>query len=234
MTKEKLLEILKGQWKEWRVTLFFVVFVLVPMKSSFADWNWVPTGSMNPTILEGDLVYVNKLAYDLRVPLTFHRLTRWADPDKGDVVVVFSPEDGTRLVKRVIATPGDSVSMRDNHLFINGQSLRYEELAAEFYAGLDDELAARSSFALESLGEVRHSVMAIPGIASERRSFDEVVVPAGKLFVMGDNRDVSQDSRYFGFVDREKVIGEATAVIVSFNMLDWYQPRFERFFTDLK
>ena len=67
------------QWKEWRGTVLFVVFVLMPLKSSVADWNWVPTGSMNLTILEGDLVYVDKLAYDLRVPLTFKRVAEWAD-----------------------------------------------------------------------------------------------------------------------------------------------------------
>ena len=65
---------LKKQWREWRGTIFFIVFVLVPVKSSLADWNWVPTGSMNPTIVEGDLIYVNKLAYGLRVPLYLHVL----------------------------------------------------------------------------------------------------------------------------------------------------------------
>ena len=89
-------------WKEWRVTIFFIVFVIIPAKSSLADWNWVPTGSMNPTILEGDLIYVNKIAYDLRFPLTLHRLAKWSNPQIGDIVVCFSPHDGARLVKRVI------------------------------------------------------------------------------------------------------------------------------------
>ena len=65
-------------WRDWGVAVLFFVFVLVPVKSSLADWNWVPSGSMNPTILEGDLIYVNKLAYDLRVPLTLHRLASWS------------------------------------------------------------------------------------------------------------------------------------------------------------
>ncbi|NLH40912.1 MAG: hypothetical protein GX448_03650, partial [Planctomycetes bacterium] len=65
-------------WRDWRATILFVVFVVVPVKSSLADWNWVPTGSMNPTILDGDLIYVNKIAYDLRIPLTMHRLAHWA------------------------------------------------------------------------------------------------------------------------------------------------------------
>ena len=88
--KKKFRRILANQWREWRGTIFLVVFVLIPMKSSLADWNWVPSGSMNPTILEGDLVYVNKLAYGLRFPLTLQRLKQWSEPEKGDIVVLFS------------------------------------------------------------------------------------------------------------------------------------------------
>ncbi|EDY81541.1 signal peptidase I [Verrucomicrobiia bacterium DG1235] len=234
MMKQKLLNTLRTQWSEWRLTLFLIVFVLVPMKSSFADWNWVPSGSMNPTILEGDLVYVNKLAYDFRIPLTLKRIDRWADPEKGDVVVVFSPDDGTRLVKRVVGTAGDLVEMRNNILFINGEQLDYGPLPPERYSGLEKELEQQAVFAEERLGDREHAVMVIPRVVSERHSFQSVVVPEGKIFVMGDNRDVSQDSRYFGFADREQVIGEATGVILSFNILDWYQPRVSRFFTKLR
>lgn len=225
---------LKRQWAEWRSTLFVIVFVFIPIKSSFADWNWVPTSSMNPTILEGDMVYVNKLAYDLRVPLTLKRVNRWADPEKGDIVVLFSPDDGIRLVKRVIGVPGDSLEMRNNILFVNGKRLIYESLPEAAFAELEAELSSRSIFAKETLGDREHAVMAIPAISTPRRSFESMVVPEGKYFVMGDNRDVSQDSRYFGFADREQIIGEATNVIVSFNILDKYQPRFSRFFGELK
>lgn len=87
----------------------------------------MPTGSMNPTIVEGDLVYVNKLAYDLRFPLTLHSLNHISDPQRGDISVLFSPEDNTRLVKRVIGVPGDEIEMRSNILFINGKRLDYSE-----------------------------------------------------------------------------------------------------------
>ncbi len=76
--------IVRRLWRDWGAAVLFIVFVLVPVKSSLADWNWVPSGSMNPTILEGDLIYVNKLAYDLRVPLTLHRLASWSEPRQGD------------------------------------------------------------------------------------------------------------------------------------------------------
>ncbi|UCF43271.1 MAG: signal peptidase I, partial [Planctomycetota bacterium] len=102
MKKVKVRKFVRRIWKEWRLTIFIIVFVIIPAKSSLADWNWVPTGSMNPTILEGDLVYVNKMAYGLRIPLTLYQVTKWSDPKRGDIVICFSPEDGTRLIKRVI------------------------------------------------------------------------------------------------------------------------------------
>ncbi|MDQ8198283.1 signal peptidase I [Pelagicoccus enzymogenes] len=225
---------IRRQWSEWRSTILVILLGIVPLKSSFADWNWVPTSSMNPTILEGDLVYVNKLAYDLRVPLTLKRLSRWGDPEAGDIVVLFSPEDGTRLVKRVVGVPGDTLEMRNNILFVNGQRLRYEVLPENVFDGLEADLRARAVFAKESLGDREHAVMAIPAVVTERRRFARLQVPEGKYFVMGDNRDLSQDSRYFGFADREQIVGEATAVIVSFNILDRYQPRLGRFFTELR
>ena len=99
----KVKQFIYKTWKEWRVTIFFIIFVIIPVKSSLADWNWVPTGSMNPTILEGELVFINKTAYDLRFPLTSYRLAKWSDPERGDIVICFSPEDETRLIKRIIA-----------------------------------------------------------------------------------------------------------------------------------
>jgi signal peptidase I len=85
--------------------------IILPFKSAIADYNWVPTGSMKPTILEGDLVLVNKLAYDFKIPFTLTRLAVWDDPAPGDIVTFFSPKDGIRLVKRVIAGPGDTVEI---------------------------------------------------------------------------------------------------------------------------
>jgi signal peptidase I len=128
-------------WRQWRVTVFVILFVVVPVKSSLADWNWVPTGSMNPTILEGDLIYVDKVAYDLRLPLTLHRLAQWSQPQRGDVVVCLSPDDGTRLVKRVIAGPGDTVELRDNVLLLNDRPLSYDKAVADYAGQLPHDLA---------------------------------------------------------------------------------------------
>ena len=212
----------------------FILFVLIPVKSSLADWNWVPTGSMKPTIVEGDMVYVNKLAYGLRFPLTLKRISQWGDPERGDIVVLFSPEDDTRLVKRVVGLPGDEISMKNNKLSINGEFVAYEPLDPSKVQDVEPLLRQYSIFENENLDGRKHAVMSTPAIAAARRDFDGFTVPEGHYFVMGDNRDNSKDSRYFGFVERKLIIGEATHVICSFNKLDKYQPRYNRFFTDLE
>ena len=106
-------------WREYRGFALFVVLMII-FRSALADWNTVPTGSMKPTILEGDRIFVNKLAYDLRIPLTHISIHKFGDPGRGDIVVFDSKAAETRLVKRVIGLPGDVVEMRNNHLAING------------------------------------------------------------------------------------------------------------------
>ena len=233
MKTEKIRKFVQRFWKEWRITFLFVVFVVIPVKSSLADWNWVPTGSMNPTILEGDLIYVNKAAYDLRVPLTQYRLARWSDPGRGDIVICFSPEDGTRLVKRVVALPGETVEMRDNTLFLNGRAVGYTRIDPKYADELPGKVKGRCILAMENLDGTVHAVMSVPAVAA-MRSFGPVTVPQGKYFVMGDNRDNSKDSRFFGFIERESIVGKAKGVIGSFDITDKYQPRFDRFFSHLQ
>src|SRR5258706_9248761 len=114
-------------WNEYRSFVLFVILMII-FRSAFADWNTVPTGSMKPTILEGDRILVNKLAYDLRVPLIHISIIKFADPKRGDIVVFDSKAADTRLVKRVIGLPGDIVEMRDNRLVINGVEARYSNV----------------------------------------------------------------------------------------------------------
>jgi signal peptidase I len=103
----------------WWLVIGLVVFSL---RSSLADWSDVPTGSMKPTILEGDRVFVNKLAYDLKVPFTTRHLAEWRNPHRGDIVVFYSPRDGQRLVKRVVGLPGDLIELRRDGLVQRGVS----------------------------------------------------------------------------------------------------------------
>ena len=151
MKKKTVTRFIHKNWKELRVTVIFVFFVIIPFKSSLADWNWVPTGSMNPTIVEGDLIYVDKIAYDLRFPLTMRRLAKWSDPERGDIVVCFSPEDRTRLVKRVIGQPGDTIQMENNVLFLNGQAVDYTQIDSKYAEHLPDKLKGRCILAMEDL-----------------------------------------------------------------------------------
>jgi signal peptidase I len=232
MKKQKVVKFISKLWKEWRITIFFVIFVIIPVKSSLADWNWVPTGSMNPTILEGDLIYVNKLAYGLRFPLTFYRLAKWSDPKRGDIVVCFSPEDESRLVKRIVAIPGDRVEMKNNVIFLNGRPLTYTKIDSKYAEQLTSKLKSHSILATENLDGTTHVVMSIPSI-SAIRNFGPITVPKDSYFVMGDNRDNSRDSRYFGFVNRKAIIGEAKGVILSFDITDKFQPRLRRFFSSV-
>src|ERR1041384_2865762 len=113
-------------WRKEIRPLLLLALVVFAIRSSLADWNDVPTGSMNPTILEGDRVYVNKLAYDLKVPFTTRHIAEWSNPQRGDIVVFFSPYDGQRLVKRVIGLPGDLLELRNNVLILNGQPVAYQ------------------------------------------------------------------------------------------------------------
>ncbi len=233
MNAKRIKQFVCQSWKECRATIFFIVLVVIPVKSSLADWNWVPTGSMNPTILEGDLIYVDKIAYDLRFPLTLHRLAKWSDPQRGDIVICFSPDDGTRLVKRVIGLPGDTVEMKNNTLLLNGEPVPYTKADPKYGQYLSRELQEKCILATEDLQGSAHAVMSIPSILA-MRNFGPVTVPPDSYFVMGDNRDSSRDSRFFGFVDREQIVGRAKAVIGSFDITDKYQPRLKRFFASLK
>ncbi len=117
-------------WVEWMQPLLVTAIVLGSFRSAVADWNDVPTGSMRPTVLEGERVFINRAAYDLKVPFTTWRLAQWSDPSRGDIVVLYSPHDGTRLLKRVVGVPGDRIEMKDNRLIVNGATALYRETTA--------------------------------------------------------------------------------------------------------
>ncbi len=155
-------KILWHVWREW-ILPFALIFIMgAPLRSAVVDWNWVPTGSMKPTILEGDLVLVNKLAYDLKVPFTPRHLSQWSDPSRGDIAVFFSPKDGTRLVKRVIGLPGDTIQLREEVLYVNGVAQRYTtEDSRPFLRDVSED--KNPIVAIEHLGACDHYVMALPG-----------------------------------------------------------------------
>jgi signal peptidase I len=205
-----------------------MILIVSSLRSALADWNDVPTGSMKPTIQEGDRVVVNKLAYDLKVPFTTIPIFKWGDPKRGDIVVLFSPVDGTRLVKRVVAVPGDQVELRENQLFINGQLAEQHPIAVEELADY-----GKAYVMAENLLGHEHQMMVTPEIPAVR-SWGPETVPAGKYFVLGDNRDNSNDSRFIGTIERRRIVGEAVAVAFSLDRSNWFAPRFDRFFEGLQ
>lgn len=209
-----------------------LVLVLFAFRSAIADWNDVPTGSMEPTILPGDRIFVNKLAFDLKVPFTTTHLRRWANPQRGDIVVLFSPADGKRLVKRIIGTPGDTVAMTNNRLTINGMPATYTKAGRSWSDGSASTGEDSYVRILESFDGRTH-VLTVSPFRPAVRSFGPVVVPPDRYFVLGDNRDCSADSRFFGFVQREKVVGRACAVVASVDIHNYFLPRWSRFFTAL-
>jgi signal peptidase I len=213
-------------WRELRpFVLFFII--IVPFKSAVADWNWVPTGSMKPSILEGEMVFVNKLAYDLKVPFTTRHLSTWGNPARGDVVVFFSPEDGKRLVKRVIGLPGDIVQLRNDILYLNGIPQQYSPTdSAPFRRDVFED--ANPVIAIEHLEACDHYVMSLPS-RQALRSFGPLVVPPDQYFMMGDSRDNSADSRFIGPIPRAAIVGRVPRVLFSFDPSRHFLPRPQRF-----
>jgi len=212
--------------------LLIMLLAMFTFRSAIADWNDVPTGSMRPTILEGDRVFVNKLAYDLKVPFTTWHIAQWNNPARGEIVVFFSPADGKRLVKRVVGLPGDRIELIDERLIVNGQPLEYQPLPQKTIDEIPAGERPEHRFATESLSTHSHPVMATPAMAA-KRTIEPLVVPAGQYFMMGDNRDNSYDSRYYGCVERSRIVGRASAVVISLDRADYYLPRWHRFFTGL-
>jgi signal peptidase I len=222
----------RRMWREWLRPFLTLALLLFSFRSALADWNDVPSGSMMPTILEGDRIFVNRAAYDLKVPFTLVRLARWADPQRGDVVVLVSPVDGRRLVKRVVGVPGDLLEVRGERLLVNGEAATYQtlELADRAARGTSD--LPSKALARETVAGRSHRVMAevTNGPASD---IGPVRVPEGRYFLMGDHRDASYDSRFWGFAERRAILGRVEGIAVS---LDWEHhlaPRWGRFFSRL-
>ncbi|WEN14717.1 signal peptidase I [Rhodanobacter sp. AS-Z3] len=206
----------------------FITFMLcmIMFRSAVADWNVVPTGSMQPTIRIGDRILVDKVAYDIRLPLTHVSLLHLADPQRGEIVVLDSHAANERLVKRVIGIPGDEVAMRGNVIFINGHAASY---AASSYTGIHDDLRDPAHYQTERDGTLHHAIRLSDQHPSPISSFGPVKVPAGQYLLLGDDRDNSMDSRYFGFFARDEIVGRARRVIVSLDPQQHCLPRGDRF-----
>jgi len=211
----------------------FLMFLLLfgVFRSAVADWSPIPSGSMRPNLLEGDVVLINRMAFDLKIPLTEQSVAHLGEPARGDMVVFLSPQDDTRLIKRVLALPGDLVEMRGDRLFINGEGASYTVLgeARERSRGLVVD-AIRLE---EQVAGARQRIQVLPGVAAPR-SFEPLRIPAGQYLMLGDNRNDSADSRMIGLVPREKLIGRAERILVSAAYQEDWMPRLDRFGMSLR
>ncbi len=223
---------LQRLWQEWRTFILFAL-CLAFFRTTIADWNMVPSGSMKPTILEGDRILVDRLAFDAKLPLTDIAVAHLGDPKRGDIVVFSSPANGTRLVKRLIGLPGDMVELRNNCLYLNGQAAHYSPLTPDELARLDWQPRPDQEVLAETIGEVRHPVIVGRAGTYPYDSFGPVRVPAGSYLMLGDNRDNSADSRFFGFVPRRLLTGRSDKVVASLDPDRYYLPRGDRFWHPL-
>jgi len=192
-------------------------------RSAVADWYTVPTGSMQPTIKEGDRVVVNKMAYDLRLPFSQVSLYNHNKPKHGEIIVFDSVAAENRLIKRVVGLPGDTVTMKNEQLYINGQAIPYQAITDRHDITLN----------IETLGDITHSVNIDKNASSRLANFGPVIVPEAHYLVLGDNRRHSADSRVYGFVPHQELKGKATAIAFSVNYDNYFLPRSERFFQDI-
>lgn len=206
----------------------FIAFLLcfVFFRTAIADWNTIPSGSMRPNLLEGDVVFVNRLAYDFKLPLTDIVVAHIGEPRRGDIATFSSPTDGKRLIKRIIALPGDRVEMRDEILFINGKAAEYSEPKALWEPSEGGGIKALRL--TETSGQNKRQIQLLAGLFA-KSTFGPMEVPVGNFLMLGDNRDNSADSRYFGFVPRHLLIGQAQRILVSADIKGSWIPRLERF-----
>lgn len=209
------------------LSLVLMLTALLAFRSAIADWHDVPTGSMLPTLLIGDRIVVDKLAYDVKMPFTGTRLAARGEPARGDIVTCKSPADGRRLVKRVVGVPGDVIAMAGNRLTVNDVAVGYGPADSRALRRAVGESAADWAFETERLPGHPH-VVAFSG-GGRRADLPTFRVPDGHYFLLGDNRDQSADSRWFGFVARGEIAGRVVGVAGSLDIKHGWRPRWSRF-----
>ena len=200
----------------------------------------IPSGSMLPTLLIGDHLFVNKLAYGPRIPFTDVRLPGLREPERGDVVVFEVARPGGRadharrsragglqseaFVKRLVGLPGDRIAWKNGELFVNGERLARRATGEPFV----DERGKRFGIQQEDLGDCRHAILEEPGYSDPTLNKGSLIVEPGRYFMMGDNRDFSRDSREWGTVRLEELKGPAAILYWSWdvngNMLSFFNP----------
>ncbi len=193
-------------WVEYSRSFFPVILVVFVIRSFIVEPFKIPSGSMMPTLLAGDFILVNKFSYGLRVPVLNNTFITVGQPQRGDIFVFhYPPEPSIDYIKRVVGLPGDKIVYKDRILYVNGQQIDTSEMGDYPYEGIGMNYINAKRLQ-ERLGDVQHDILHDPDAFSKDV---EVIVPAGHYFAMGDNRDNSRDSRYWGFVPEQNLVGKA-------------------------
>ena len=223
-------------WVEYSVSFFPVILIVFLLRSFLVEPFKIPSSSMVPTLLVGDFILVNKFTYGIRLPVVNKKVVPLHDPQRGDVMVFRYPEDPSLdYIKRVVGVPGDRIEYRNKRLTINGNPV--PEKQVDDY--LSKERMQFSKRFVETLNGVEHQILIeddAPALMTPSRSFPYAAncnyntnglactVPPGHYFMMGDNRDNSSDSRVWGFVPDENIVGKAFFIWLNLNELGRFGP----------
>jgi signal peptidase I len=208
---------LRTKGKEWAKSILVAFLLFLFIRAFFVQAFKIPTGSMENTLLVGDFLLVNKLVYGPKIPLTDSRIPAIREPKRGDIVVFKYPLDkDLDFVKRCVALPGDTVEMKNKALFVNGEKIE------EPYIHLISKRIVPGNPHKEGVNVIDNPRFPLP-----RDNFGPLIVPGGEYFVLGDNRDNSSDSRVWGFVDRDLIIGTPLFIYFSWDK-ETFLPRFGR------
>ncbi len=209
---------------EYSKSFFPVILAVLLLRSFLVEPFRIPSGSMMPTLLVGDFILVNKYTYGLRLPVINKKIIDINEPHRGDVVVFRYPKDpSVDYIKRLVALPGDKLAYYNKILYINGKPMPQQKLGE--YAGIGQGVQmSGASLRVEQLGTVKHQILVVPNLPGVQGEF---TVPPGQYFMMGDNRDNSNDSRYWGTVPEKNLIGKAFMIWMSWDSsnggVDWHR-----------
>jgi signal peptidase I len=204
---------------EYAKSFFPVLLVVMLLRSFLFEPFRIPSGSMMPSLLVGDFILVNKYTYGLRLPVIHTRVTEGSNPARGDVAVFRFPDnESLDFIKRVIGLPGDHVSYYNRRLMVNGDPLPVEFKQVYGGQGSAAENMAGGEVFSETLDGASYTMMTDPNVKFSANG--ELIVPEGHYFVMGDNRDHSNDSRFWGFVPEANLVGKAVTVWMHWDWRD--------------
>ena len=226
----------KSKLREYGEAIIIAILLALFIRTFIIQAFKIPSGSMKPTLLVGDHLLVNKFIYGIRIPIIDKFLIQFKEPERGDVVVFKWPKDESLdFIKRVIGVEGDTIQIKDKQLYVNNKKVKEqlldEKVKNQLFGKYNDDEITNADAYEETIGNRKHIILYQPALEklekNKNDNFGPVTVPADSIFVMGDNRDNSEDSRYWGYVKLEKIKGEALIIY-------WSWPHWKRFLKIIK